>query len=299
MKLIRYGERGNEKPAVLLADQTRVSVAGLVRDFDEAFFGDGGIVRLEEWIEQHIAAPRISPAERLGAPFARPSKIICVGLNFRDHAEESEADIPAEPVLFSKATSSLAGPNDDVVIPRGAEKLDWEVELAVVIGKEAKHVPVERAYEHIAGYALHNDYSERSFQLERGGQWMKGKSADTFAPMGPFLATPEEIPNPNGLAMWLKVNGLCRQKSSTANMVFDVPTLVSYVSEFMTLCPGDVISTGTPAGVGLGMKPPRYLQPGDIVELGIDGLGSSRQKITAWRDQQNGTGAGGGEPFRK
>lgn len=300
MKLIRCGERGSERPAVLLADQTRVSVAGFVRDFDEAFFGDDGIVHLEEWLQQHIAeAPRISPAERLGAPFARPSKIICVGLNFRDHAEESKMDIPAEPVLFSKATSSLAGPNDYVVIPKGAEKLDWEVELAVVIGKEAKYVPVERAYDHLAGYVLHNDYSERGFQLERGGQWVKGKSADTFAPMGPFLATREEIMNPSGLEMWLKVNGVCRQKSSTSNMVFDVPTLVSYVSEFMTLWPGDVISTGTPAGVGLGMKPPRYLRSGDIVELGIDGLGTSRQEITAWRDPQSSASPGGVQSLGK
>lgn len=283
MKLIRFGERGSEKPGVLLADQTRLSVADFVRDFDEVFFGNGGIAHLKEWLKHHSAETRrISPTERWGAPFTRPSKIICVGLNFRDHAEENKMDIPAEPVLFAKATSSIAGPYDEVVIPRGAEKLDWEVELAIMIEKEARHVSIEHAYEHVAGYVLHNDYSERSFQFERGGQWMKGKSADTFGPIGPFLATRDEIRDPGQLGMWLKVNGEYRQKSSTANMIFDIPTLVSYVSEFMTLLPGDVISTGTPGGVGLGMHPACYLKPGDVVELGIDGLGSARQRVTAW-----------------
>jgi len=191
-------------------------------------------------------------------------------------------EIPQEPVIFFKATTSLVGPNDAVVIPRNATKVDWEVELAVILGKKASYVPKERAHEFVAGYALHNDYSERSFQLERGGQWVKGKSADTFAPLGPFLATGDEIPDPGRLGMRLKVNGEIRQKSTTANMIFDVPTLVSYISQFMTLLPGDVISTGTPAGVGLGMRPPSYLKAGDVVELGIDGLGESRQKLVAY-----------------
>jgi len=186
-------------------------------------------------------------------------------------------------VVFFKSTTALAGPNDNVIIPRNAEKVDWEVELAVAIGKKASYIPKERAFEYIAGYVLHNDYSERSFQLERGGQWVKGKSADTFAPLGPFLATRDEIPDPGRLDMWLKVNGEIRQKESTSDLIFDVPTLVSYLSEFMTLLPGDIISTGTPSGVGLGMKPPKYLKPGDVVEMGIEGLGESRQTMVAWK----------------
>jgi 2-keto-4-pentenoate hydratase/2-oxohepta-3-ene-1,7-dioic acid hydratase in catechol pathway len=204
-------------------------------------------------------------------------------LNFRDHAAESKMEIPKEPVLFFKSTTALVGPNDPLRIPRNATKVDWEVELAVVIGKKTTYVPQQQGLDHVAGYVLHNDYSERSFQLERGGQWVKGKSADTFAPLGPFIATPDEIPNPGKLGMWLKVNGEMRQNSSTANMIFDVATLVSYVSDFMTLLPGDVITTGTPAGVGLGMKPPSYLKPGDVVELGIEGLGESRQEVVAFQ----------------
>ena len=280
MKLIRHGEAGRERPGVLLADGTRLDATSFGRDYDEAFFGDSGLDSLQEWVKNNSsAALRLSPAARLGPPICRPSKIVCIGLNFRDHASESKMEIPAEPVIFFKATTSLAGPNDSLVIPRNAMKVDWEVELAIVIGKRGVYISRDRAHEHIAGFVLHNDYSERSFQLERGGQWVKGKSADTFAPIGPFLVTPDEIPNPGDLAMWLKVNGEVRQNSSTSNMIFDVATLVSYVSEFMTLLPGDVISTGTPAGVGLGMKPPQYLKPGDIVELGIEGLGESRQQV--------------------
>jgi 2-keto-4-pentenoate hydratase/2-oxohepta-3-ene-1,7-dioic acid hydratase in catechol pathway len=209
---------------------------------------------------------------------------VCIGLNYRDHAAETGAEIPKEPVIFFKATSSLVGPDDDMVTPRGATKVDWEVELAIAIGARASYVSKGDALAHVAGYALHNDYSERSFQLERGGQWSKGKGCDTFAPLGPFLATRDEIPDPQALPMWLTVNGETRQKSSTANMIFDVPTLVSYLSQFMTLLPGDVISTGTPAGVGLGMKPePQYLKMGDVVELGIDGLGRSRQRVAPSR----------------
>jgi 2-keto-4-pentenoate hydratase/2-oxohepta-3-ene-1,7-dioic acid hydratase in catechol pathway len=282
MKLIRVGEPGREKPGVLLGDGTRVDVSRCVPDFDEAFFGGDGLATLAAWLPGNAAsAPRLGARDRLGPPLRRPSKIVCIGLNFRDHAAETGAAIPAEPVIFFKSTTALVGPNDPLVTPRTATKVDWEVELAVVIGKTARYVPEAQAYEHVAGYALHNDYSERSFQLERGGQWVKGKSADTFAPLGPYLATRDEVPDPQRLGMWLKVNGEYRQRSSTGNMIFGVPVLVSYLSQFMTLLPGDVISTGTPAGVGLGMKPePVYLRPGDVVELGIDGLGESRQEIT-------------------
>jgi 2,4-diketo-3-deoxy-L-fuconate hydrolase len=284
MKLIRFGERGQEKPGVLLKDGIRVDASGFGSDYDEAFFGGGGLTKLDSWLSKNASsAPRVAPSTRLGPPVCRPSKIVCIGLNYRDHAAETKAEAPKEPVLFFKATTSLVGPNDDLVRPRNATKVDWEVELAVVIGRRALYVSKEQALGHVAGYALHNDYSERGFQLERGGQWVKGKSADTFAPLGPFLATPDEIPNVGNLPMWLKVNGQSRQNSSTANMIFDVATLVSYVSQFMTLLPGDVISTGTPAGVGLGMNPPVYLQPGDVVELGIEGLGESRQQVTQYQ----------------
>ena len=283
MKLIRFGEPEREKPGVLLDNGVRLDVSAFGSDYDEAFFAGGGLEALRRWLgENGSGAPRVPSSIRLGPPVCRPSKIVCIGLNYRDHAAETGADIPKEPVLFFKSTTSLAGPNDPVVIPRNAAKLDWEVEIAVIVGKKASYIEQEHAYGYVAGYALHNDYSERSFQLERGGQWVKGKSADTFAPLGPFLATKEGIADPGRLDMWLKVNGEFRQRSSTANMIFDVPTLVSYISQFMTLLPGDVISTGTPAGVALGMKPPRYLKPGDVVELGIDGLGESRQKVIAW-----------------
>ncbi len=281
MKLMRVGDPGREKPGVLLGDGTRVDVSRAVPDFDEAFFGGDGIANLARWLQGNAAsAPRLPAPERLGPPLRRPSKIVCIGLNFRNHAAETGAAIPAEPVIFFKSTTALVGPNDPLVTPRGATKVDWEVELAVVVGKTARYVSEAKALDHVAGYALHNDYSERSFQLERGGQWVKGKSADTFAPLGPFLATRDEIPDAQALPMWLKVNGVYRQRSSTANMIFGVPKLVSYLSQFMTLLPGDVISTGTPAGVGLGMKPePVYLKPGDVVELGIEGLGQSRQEV--------------------
>jgi 2-keto-4-pentenoate hydratase/2-oxohepta-3-ene-1,7-dioic acid hydratase in catechol pathway len=287
MKLIRWGEAGKEKPGVLRKDGTRLDVSQFVSDYDERFFAEAGLDALRRWLDRNEStAPRILPTARWGPPICRPSKIICIGLNYRDHAAESGAEVPAEPVLFMKATTSLVGPNDPVMIPQNAEKLDWEVELAVVIGKKAAYIAKERALEFVAGYALHNDYSERSFQLERGGQWVKGKSADTFAPIGPFLATCDEIPEPGRLGMWLKVNDEFRQNSNTAKMIFDVPAIVGYVSQFMTLLPGDVISTGTPAGVGLGMHPPRYLKPGDVVDLGIEGLGESRQQVVAWKAVQ-------------
>jgi len=287
MKLIRFGEVGHEKPGILLDDGTRLDASGFGSDYDEQFFASGGLEKLRQWLNQNPSAgPRVSPSVRLGAPICRPSKIICIGLNYRDHAAETGAEIPNEPVIFFKATTSLVGPNDELVIPKNATKVDWEVELALVIGKKALYVSHDNALDHVAGYALHNDYSERSFQLERGGQWVKGKSADTFAPLGPFLATRDEIPNPGNLKLWLKVNGQPRQNSTTANMIFDVPTLVSYVSNFMTLLPGDVISTGTPPGVGLGMKPPVYLKPGDVVELGIERLGESRQEVVSYSPQR-------------
>ena len=281
MKLIRFGPAGAEKPGLLMDDGTRVDASAFGGDYDEAFFGGGGLDRLARWVEnERERLPGVSDDVRLGPPIARPSKIVCIGLNFHDHAAESGMAAPAEPVIFFKATTALCGPNDAVVVPRNGTKLDWEVELAVVIGRKAQYVAPEHAADFIAGYALHNDYSERAFQLERGGQWVKGKSADTFAPIGPFLATRSELTDPGRLNMWLTVNGETRQNGTTANMIFNVPTLVSYVSEFMTLLPGDVISTGTPAGVGLGMRPtPQYLKAGDIVELGIDGLGRSRQKV--------------------
>jgi 2,4-diketo-3-deoxy-L-fuconate hydrolase len=280
MKLIRFGDPGHEKPGMQLPDGSRIDASSFGSDYDEEFFAGGGLQTLRLWLEQNAAtAPRVSSSTRLGPPISRPSKIVCIGLNFRDHAAETKAEPPKEPVLFFKSTTSLVGPNDPLRIPRNATKLDWEVELAVVIEKQATYVEEQRALDHVAGFVLHNDYSERSFQLERGGQWVKGKSADTFAPLGPFLATRDELPNYGQLSMWLKVNGEYRQRSSSAEMIFAVPFLVSYVSQFMTLLPGDVISTGTPAGVGLGMKPPQYLKPGDVVELGIEGLGESRQHV--------------------
>lgn len=284
MKLIRFGEAGKENPGIILQDSTRLDVSGFTRDYDEAFFAEGGLVGLEQWLSGHTpSAPRVAQSVRLGPSIVRPSKIVCIGLNFRDHAQESKMEIPIEPVIFFKATTSLVGPNDDLVIPKNGSAVDWEVELAVVIGKKASYVERGDALQYVAGYVLHNDYSERVFQLERGGQWVKGKSADSFAPLGPFLATRDEIQDTKRLGMWLKVNGAFRQRSSTSEMIFDVPTLVSYVSQFMTLLPGDVISTGTPAGVGLGMRPPQYLKAGDVVELGIDQLGESRQTVVAWR----------------
>ena len=284
MKLIRFGLPGAEQPGLLLDDGTRLDASALGQDYDEKFLGGDGLERLAAWVRASAAtAPRVPDDARLGPPIARPSKIVCIGLNFHDHAAESGMAVPAEPVIFFKATTALCGPNDPVVIPKGGTKLDWEVELAIVIGRRAQHVARDQALEYVAGYALHNDYSERTFQLERGGQWVKGKSADTFAPLGPYLATRDEVPEPGRLDMWLTVNGERRQQSTTANMIFDVPTLVSYVSEFMTLLPGDIISTGTPAGVGLGMKPaPQYLKAGDDVELGIDRLGRSRQRVIAY-----------------
>ena len=283
MKLLRFGALGQEKPGVQLENGTRLDISRFGQDYDEAFFGGNGLEKLKEWLSQNReSCPVVEQDVHLGAPLVRPSKIICVGLNYAKHAAESGMDIPEEPLLFFKATSSIVGPNDDVIIPKNSQKTDWEVELAVVIGKKASYVDKESAMDHVAGYTLHNDYSEREFQLERGGQWVKGKSCDSFAPVGPFIATQDEIKDPHNLDLWLKLNGEVLQNSNTSDFVFDIPTLVSYISSFMTLLPGDIISTGTPAGVGLGLKPPRYLEPGDVVELGIEGLGSSKQQAKAF-----------------
>ncbi len=282
MKLIRHGQNGQEKTGVIAADGRRIDVSAAFNNFDETFFATDGLARLANWLASNEEqAPELAPHARLGPPVARPSKIICIGLNYRDHAAESGMAEPGEPVVFFKATTALTGPDDGLVIPRGSEKTDWEVELAVVIGKTAKHVSPEDALSHVAGYVLHNDYSERAWQLERGGQWVKGKSADTYAPLGPFLATADEIPDPHNLRLWLTVNGEKKQDGNTANFIFNIPHVISYLSGFMTLLPGDVISTGTPAGVGLGFKPPQYLKPGDVIELGIDGLGTQRQVASA------------------
>ena len=284
MKLIRFGSPDYDKPGVLLDDGRRIDVSGCGSDYEEGFFGGDGLERLAAWVKvKAAAAPTVNASVRLGPCIARPSKIVCVGLNYTDHAKESGMPIPAEPILFFKSTTSVVGPNDDLVIPCDSKKTDWEVELAIIIGKKAQYVSEADAMQHVAGYALHNDYSEREWQLERGGQWVKGKSCDTFAPLGPFLASADEIPDPLNLPLWLKVNGVTRQNSSTEQMIFGVPKLVSYISQFMTLLPGDVISTGTPPGVGLGLKPePVFLKPGDVVDLGIAGLGESRQVARAF-----------------
>jgi 2,4-didehydro-3-deoxy-L-rhamnonate hydrolase len=283
MKLFRYGAPGQEKPGVIIND-TYLDAAAFGEDYNEAFFQNDGLARLQAFVAQHEGQLSPIPAgSRLGAAVARPSKIICIGLNYADHAKETGAAIPQEPIVFFKATSALCGPNDDVIIPRGSTKLDWEVELAVVIGKKASYVTEEEALDYVAGYVLHNDYSERAFQLERGGQWVKGKSNDTFAPIGPFMATPDELGAVDELHLWLKVNDKMLQDSSTNQLIFKIPFLVAYLSQFMTLLPGDIISTGTPAGVGLGFNPPIYLKEGDVVELGIEGLGSSKQQVVAWQ----------------
>jgi 2,4-diketo-3-deoxy-L-fuconate hydrolase len=278
MKLIRFGEPGKEKPGVII-NEKRYDVSSAVKDYNEDFFASDGISKLRKYIDKnHDHLIPVSDSERLGSPVSRPSKLICIGLNYTDHAKETGATPPSEPIIFFKSTTAVCGPNDDLVIPKGSKKTDWEVELAVVIGKKASYVEETEASLYVAGYCLHNDYSERAFQLERGGQWVKGKSCDTFAPLGPFIALADDVEDVNDLRLWLTVNGKMMQDSNTSNLIFNIPFLVSYLSQFMTLLPGDVISTGTPHGVGLGMKPePVYIKEGDVIELGIDGLGSSRQ----------------------
>ena len=282
MKLIRFGEPGKEKPGVYL-NEKRYDVSGNVKDYDEDFFANKGLDNLKTILKDSAGLKEIAADVRWASPLARPSKLICIGLNYADHAAESNMTLPKEPVVFFKATSSIVGPNDKLIIPRNSTKTDWEVELAVVIGKRASYVEEQDALNYVAGYCLHNDYSEREFQLERGGQWVKGKSCDSFAPLGPWMATPDELNDLDNLRLWLTVNGKMMQDGSTSNLVFKIPFLVSYLSQFMTLLPGDIISTGTPAGVGLGQKPePVYLKPGDVVELGIDGLGTSKQVAHAF-----------------
>ncbi|MCH1410444.1 MAG: fumarylacetoacetate hydrolase family protein [Verrucomicrobiales bacterium] len=283
MKLLRFGDVGLEKPGLQLDNGTRIDASGFGMDWNHDFFADpGNLDRLQEWVGANAeSAPVISDDTRLGSAVARPGKLICIGLNFSDHAAEAGMPVPDEPIVFFKATSAIVGPNDNVVIPRNSQKTDWEVELAFVVGKKASYVTEEEALDYVVGYVLHNDYSEREFQIERGGQWVKGKSCDTFAPLGPFVATSDEIKDPENLGMWLKVNGETKQDGNSNKLIFGIAHLVSYLSQFMTLEPGDVVSTGTPPGVGMGFDPPQYMKPGDVVELGIDGLGSSSQTAVA------------------
>jgi 2,4-didehydro-3-deoxy-L-rhamnonate hydrolase len=277
MKLIRFGEVNKEKTGVILGEDY-YDTSAFGEDYGEAFFESDGLTRLKTFVEENKSTlPKIDKGVRLGPPFTRPSKIICIGLNYADHAKETGAQIPTEPIIFFKSTTAIIGPNDTVVIPKSSKKSDWEVELAVVIGKKASYVEESEAMDYVAGYCLHNDLSEREFQLERNGQWVKGKSSDTFAPLGPFLATKDEIRDVDNLEVWLKLNGQQVQKSNTSNLIFKIPFLISYLSGFMTLLPGDVISTGTPAGVGLGMNPQVYLKEGDQMQLGIEGLGTQTQ----------------------
>jgi len=279
MKLLRYGDAGREKPGLLDAAGHIRDLSGQVKDIDGDIISPQGLRRLADLDVGTL--PRVDGTPRLGPPIAGFSKFIAIGLNYADHVKETGAQMPAEPVVFLKANTSVCGANDDVEKPRGSTKLDWEVELAIIIGTRGKYVGVSDAMKHVAGYCICNDVSERHFQMERFGQWTKGKSHDTFGPLGPWLVTADEITDPHDLAMWLDVNGERRQTGSTATMIFNVPRLVAYVSELMTLLPGDIITTGTPPGVGLGMKPPRFLNVGDVVTLGIEGLGQQRQRIVA------------------
>jgi len=283
MKLIRFRDNGQVKPGIIIYDAF-YDASSFGEDYNERFFESDGLNRLQKFVDENKdKLLKLSPDVSLDCPIARPSKIICIGLNYADHAKETNATVPKEPIIFFKATSAIIGPFDDVIIPKNSTKSDWEVELAVVIGKKASYVEEAEAMNHIAGYCLHNDLSEREFQLERGGQWVKGKSCDTFAPIGPFLATKDEIIDINNLRLWLKLNDQIMQDGTTANLIFKIPFLVSYLSQFMTLLPGDVISTGTPAGVGLGMNPQVYLKEGDVMELGIEGLGTSKQKVVSYK----------------
>ena len=285
MLLIRHGAPDHEKTGIVL-DGRNYDTSGFGEDYNEQFFASGGLDRLRTFVEKNKTQLKELPANtRLGSPIGRPSKIVCIGLNYIDHAKETNATPPPEPVIFMKSTTALVGPNDAIVIPRDSKKTDWEVELALVIGKKASYVEEKDALNYVAGYCLHNDVSEREFQIERSGTWDKGKGCDTFAPLGPWLATPDEIADVHNLRLWLTVNGKKMQDGTTANLIFNIPFLIAYTSRFMTLLPGDVISTGTPAGVGLGMKPNVYLQPGDVVELGIDNLGQARQNVKAYGQQ--------------
>jgi 2,4-didehydro-3-deoxy-L-rhamnonate hydrolase len=285
MKLFRYGNPGQETPGVVW-DGQHYGVAHVVSDYHEAFFESGGLEKLNTWIDTNVTGlTPLAEGFRFGPPVARPSKIVCIGLNYEDHARETGAAIPKEPVVFMKSTTAIIGPNDDVMLPQGSVKSDWEVELAVVIGKTARYVNEDEATDYVAGYCLHNDLSEREYQLERGGTWDKGKGCDTFAPLGPYLVTPDEAGDVHNKPLWLKLNGAYVQQGNTSSFIFNIPQVISYVSRFMTLLPGDIISTGTPPGVGLGMKPPVYLKEGDVMELGINGLGASRQTVVPFKKQ--------------
>jgi 2,4-didehydro-3-deoxy-L-rhamnonate hydrolase len=282
VQLMRIGQAGHERPAVRISDDSYVDVSDVVSDFDERFFAGGGLAALRQVVTARQAAGqvRVIDGERIGAPIARPHQIVCIGLNYSDHAAETGQAVPEEPIVFNKAPNTLIGPNDSVRIPRGSTKTDWEVELGIVIGTRSTYLRGEaEAAAAIAGYVLVNDVSERAFQMERGGQWVKGKSAETFNPCGPYLVTPDEIPDVLDLRMWLDVNGVRRQDGSTATMLFSPTYIVWYLSQFMVLEPGDLIDTGTPPGVGMGFNPPIWLQPEDIVELGIDRLGTQRQTV--------------------
>ena len=284
MRLVRLGPVGSETPGVLVDDDTFVDLSDVVGDFDENFFGSGALATLGDVVAERVAAGRTEPVgeRRFGAPFARPHQILCIGLNYSDHAAETGQAVPAEPILFTKSPNTLIGPNDDVQIPRGSQKTDWEVELGIVIGRRSSYLADEaEAAASIAGYVLVNDVSERAFQMERSGQWSKGKSAETFNPTGPWLVTPDEIDDVLSLGMWLDVNGVSRQRGSTATMVFDPYFIVHYLSQFMVLEPGDLIDTGTPPGVGMGHDPQVWLAPGDVIELGIDGLGTQHTNVIA------------------
>jgi len=286
MKLMRIGPAGAERPIVRVNDTQYVDVSDVAPDFDEAYFRSGGLDFLADEVENRIAAGRVEQFgdERIGSPIGRPHQVLCIGLNFSDHAAETGQAVPTEPIVFNKAPNTVVGPYDDVRIPRGSEKTDWEVELGIVIGRRASYLSSpEEARDVIAGFVLVNDVSERAFQMERGGQWVKGKSAETFNPTGPWLVTPDEITDVNDLAMWLDVNGVRRQTGSTATMIFDPYTIVHYLSQFLVLEPGDLIDTGTPPGVGMGAKPPVYLKAGDAMALGIDGLGEQRQNVVGAR----------------
>jgi len=287
MKLIRFGDKGKEKPGVRIGDKL-YDVSALVKDYDEHFFASGGLSQLAKKIEQESSSlPQVPAGARLAAPVARPSKIVCIGLNYADHAKETGATPPAEPVIFMKSSTAIAGPYDAIVIPRDSVKTDWEVELGVVIGRTARHVETKDALKYVAGYCLINDVSERDFQLKHGAsQWGKGKGCDTFGPIGPWMVTPDEIKDVQDLDMWLDVNGEKRQRGNTRTMIFGVAELVADTSRYMTLLPGDVITTGTPPGVGLGMKPPQYLKAGDVVTLGIQGLGEQRQKVVEFKGKR-------------
>lgn len=285
MKLIRFGPKGKELPGIKIDDSTYIDVSAFINDYNESFFENNDLEKLKKWLSINIdSCPKISNKTRLGPPLVRPSKIICVGLNYSKHANESGMDVPKEPVLFFKSTTSIIGPYDDVIIPKNSNKTDWEVELAIVIGKKASYIDAGQVKDHIFGYVLHNDISERSFQLEREGQWVKGKSCDTFAPLGPYLVTKDEIKNANNLNLWLKLNGEIMQKSNTSDFIFKINEVVSYISQFMTLLPGDIISTGTPSGVGLGFDPPKFLKNNDIMELSVEGLGVSKQKVKSYKN---------------